>query len=794
MAGEPFDGLAKWIWSAEGCWGKRPSRDPYRVRYFRRVFEVPNADCQLTVHVSADSAYVLWCNGVRVSRGPAKGDLAHQFYETVDLSPHLRQGRNVLAAQVVSYADSWPFPRQGGGVGSVMTAMGAFILDGELCDRQGESLEALHTNRQWRVLADQAYQHEPVALNFAAFVGMGEHFESANYPWGWQEAEYDDGAWEVATEMERGYTVEGQSHAALPYRLLPRIIPPLEERSGERFGRVYGVDEEAAARWQALIAADEPIQIAPHSKVHVGLDAMALTTAYPVLRVRGGKGAQIKLTYGEAQWREGKKSRRDDLTWGSLDGMVDVFRPSGAAETWEPFLWRAFRLMELDIETGDEPLVIESLTSRFTAYPFKLRASFECSDPSLHEIWKICWRTLRLCAHETYEDCPTYEQLQYAGDTYVQALVTYVTAGDADLVRQALRHFSWSRNYEGITASRYPSRAPQIIPFWSLYWILMVHDYYWFTGDLDEVAQHLDGIASVLNWFGNLIGESGLIEKVPYWCVADWSPEWQDRVWGRGVPPGVKEGPSALINCMFAYCLDTATALNLLLSRGQPMTGYPAQAARIRERIDKYFWSDKEGLYFDRPGGPEVSQLTNAWAILCGATRTHQQRAILRRLTDDPVLCRAGLFGLFSVFRALAKAGAYERVYDLFTPWRQMLNLGLTTCAEVLDLERTRSDCHAWSCAPLYEFTTKVLGVQPSAPGFSRVLIRPYPGYLSWARGSVPTPAGDVHVSWSIEGNRFLLEGELPQGVPGEVVAPGGEQATFSGGRFRVETSAPMKS
>jgi len=587
--------------------------------------------------------------------------------------------------------------------------------------------------------------------------------------------------------------VEAQADSALPYRLLPCMIPLLEETEGQRFSRTYGTDEGISGRWQALIESDTPLEIAPDTKVHVGLDASTMTTGYPVLQVRGGAGSEIKLTYGEAQWREGKKGHRDNLNWGTLDGISDTYLPSGNVERWEPFRWRPFRLMELDIATGDEPLTIESLTYRFTAYPFDLRASFEASDPTMNRMWEVSWRTIRLCAHETYESCPTYEQLQYAGDAQLQTVISYLTSGDYRLARQAIHHFNWSRNFEGITASRYPSRVPQIVPFWSLHWILMVHDYYWFTGDIEEIHQHLDAIASVLHWFERLIGDSGLIENVPYRCVADWSPDWLDPKWGRGVPPGIKEGPSALINFLFAYCLDTATALNLIAGRERTITGYRAQASRIRERINDLLWSDQEGLYYDRPGGPEVSQLTNAWAILSGAANMPRTRRILRRLTDDPGLCRAGLFGLFSVFRALAKAGSYERVFDLFTPWRKMLEAGLTTWAETRDLERTRSDCHAWSCAPMYEFTTKVLGIQPSAPGFSRVLIRPFPGYLSWARGSVPTPAGGVEVSWRIEGERFILEGELPPGIPAEIVSPGGEQATVSGGPFRVVTSIPAR-
>ena len=88
-----------WIWSAEGTHAVPPadqaSPSHYQVRYFRRTFAVADpAKSFLAVHVSADSRYVFHCNGVLVGRGPAKGDINHHFYDTYDLTPHLRRGRD----------------------------------------------------------------------------------------------------------------------------------------------------------------------------------------------------------------------------------------------------------------------------------------------------------------------------------------------------------------------------------------------------------------------------------------------------------------------------------------------------------------------------------------------------------------------------------------------------------------------------------------------------------------------------------------------------------------------------
>lgn len=126
-------------------------------------------------------------------------------------------------------------------------------------------------------------------------------------------------------------------------------------------------------------------------------------------------------------------------------------------------------------------LSASSLHGIFVAYPLELAARLESDLPWLAHLWEIDWRGTRLCCVGDLLRHASYEQLQYIGDTRIQAPITLYMGRDDHLVRQAIEHFNLSRIPEGITASRYPSDLGQYIPTFSLVWVAMVHDY-WITG------------------------------------------------------------------------------------------------------------------------------------------------------------------------------------------------------------------------------------------------------------------------------------------------------------------------
>ena len=418
------------------------------------------------VRVSADNRFVLYVNGQRVGDGPARGDLDHWRYERFDLAPLLRAGENLITATVWNWGIFAPVAQ--------ISDRTAFLLESDAA-----GADSISTPDGWQVEIESG--HPPLdrsSVNLQTYFasGPGEQINAALYDWNWQLPSDASPYWvPVASPMRDSmFSSAAKAHSADAtgdnfWGLVPDTLPPMEY-APTTAGQTVRIDflnrgvlnrGPQASDLSAFPAA--PVTVSAGTHVHILLDRKTLTTAYPLLTVSGGQGAQIWLTYSEALYdKNNQKADRDEVGDRAALGLRDSFLPDGGAHrAFQPLWWRTWRYLDLDIETSGDPLTLESLKAAFTAYPFKERASFQSPDEDLKTIWDISWRTARLDAHETYMDTPYYEQLQYIGDTRIQALISYAVADDDRLAVQALQAFDASRIPDGITRSRYPSSLPQ---------------------------------------------------------------------------------------------------------------------------------------------------------------------------------------------------------------------------------------------------------------------------------------------------------------------------------------------
>jgi alpha-L-rhamnosidase len=742
-------------WSAS--WISHPTaplREPI-VLHFRKPIELPAAPQHYIVHVSGDRRFLFYVNGHRIGAGPAASDLPHWGYETFDLAPALHAGRNLLTATV------WNF-----GIYSAISQMSdrtAFLMQGDTAEEA-----AADTNASWSVTEEPGIAVVPRANDGRSdymAAGPGETLDAAKYGWSWQQPDDTSLQWLPASTAMRedfgsdaGQAAPERGVANIPWRLMPDPLPQMTYQE-ESPGTIVRADLGDAA---ASGFPERPLTIPPRTTTQVLLDRKTLTTAYPELIFSGGRGSRVVLTYAEALYdAQLKKGNRNDISGRHAIGFHDVVLPDGSRQhIFEPLWWRTWRYLQIDIETGGQALTLHHLGAHESTYPFEQRALFDSGDADLQRIWEIGWRTARLDAHETYMDTPYYEQLQYIGDTRIQALISYAVTGDDRLARQAITAFANSHIPEGLTQSRYPSSVEQIIPPFSLYWIGMLDDLYWYRPDAQIVTANLQGTRDVLVWFFHYLQPDGLLREPPYWNFVDWVPE------GQKIPTYDAHGESCVLSLELTGALRDAAELERALGDPAVAASYDARLTHLRQGIYEHCWSTQRKLLADTPDRTVFSEHANILGVLYDVIPKSEQQAILRRIVNDQEhLTPASYYFRFYLARALEHAGLGDLYLSSLGPWRELLPMGFSTWPEMPG--DSRSDSHAWSAHPTFDLLTIVGGIHPGTPAFHTVRIAPALGDLKKLTVRYPHPLGEIVAHYQWAGELLKVEILLPEGLEG---------------------------
>jgi hypothetical protein len=432
----------------------------------------------------------------------------------------------------------------------------------------------------------------------------------------------------------------------------------------------------------------QPLEIPAHRSLTLLLDNSVLQTAYPTLTIHGGRDAKIRLTYSEALYdAQGNKGNRNEIEGRRIEGIHDDYVSDGGDHReYQPLWWRTWRYLQIQVTTESTLLKLESMRAWYNAYPLE--------EKELSKLWDTGWRTARLCAHETYMDAPYWEQLQYVGDTRIQALVSYAMSGDSRLARQAVTNIAASITPEGITQSRFPSSLPQFIPTFSLLWVGMLHDYWMYVDDEPLVRQMLPNTRGVIDWYAARLRPDGLLGKVSWWEFGDWTSGYRD-----GVPPQEADGGSTFLTLQFIEAMKNAGELERKYGSEERANHYEAMIRKASEALNRENWDEGTGLYADTPVKTSYSQQANVLAVWLDVAPHDRQAGILRRVLASeksgssgadgrplPPVSQMSYYFRFYLTRALEHTGLDDLYLDQLTPCYDMLRMGVSTWSEHSDL------------------------------------------------------------------------------------------------------------
>ena len=775
-------------WNA--AWIEVPDadRNAFGVYYFRKDIELSSLPETFLIHVSADQRYKLYVNGHLASLGPARNDSKHWNYETLDIAQYLTAGKNVVAAQVWSEGQFKPIANA--------TIRPGFILLGE-----GEA-SVLNTDNSWKCRQDFSYT--PIRQQVPGYyaLGAGEKIDMNSHIGDWLDPDNQLTDWIQAKSYAVGAPHDDSSGTGtyLGHPLVPSSLPQVERY--ER--RLKSVRRDGGLKLPKGWPEKQAVVYIPANKtIDILLDQQELTNGYFNLSFSKGKDAVIEITYAEAMFasrvteanqRGPAKGNRNEIEGKEIIGRNDILISSGKpAQRFSSLDWRTFRYVNLHIETKDEPLEIDDINSTFVGFPFELKASLATEDQELQKMLDIGWRTARLCAIETYTDCPFYEQLQYLGDTRIQALVSLYNTADDRLVRNYLRQADMSRNAEGITMGRAPSETPQYITPYALHYIYALHDYLMYGGDVNFVYDLVPGAEQILHFFLRYTLPDGRVSGLPGWNFSDWC---FNEGWQLGVPQPAKDGATSILDLQLLLAYQMLGDIEQYMGNDFMAKRYKDREVKLADAIKQCYWVEDKGLFANNSDLKQFSQHAQSLAIITGLVRGEDARLLARKTLEDPTLDYCTIYFRFYMHQALAMAGLGDDYLKWLDKWRENIAMGMTTWGETSDVNTTRSDCHAWGASPNIELFRILLGIDSAAPGFKSVRIAPHLGDIRKIGGTMPHPDGMISVSYEVKAGKgrngtstLNVDIQLPASLSGDFIWQGKSYQLHGGDNHLVITN-----
>ncbi len=714
---------------------------------FRSHFTLTSIPREATLYLAGPQSAVVYLNGNEIGRfSQDPNSLSRPVVFNVPLLGLLRVGANVLAVQVHPVQNPSYMPTE------YMLVRGHYLVAKIVPASEGVDREPItYTDGSWRTAMTPAGGWQQPGFDDAAWPQA--------QVLGAMEGNIDDYQWNADGGLYQWPGYSGISPYLRHLALRPvAVIDPVPETA--RFSNLNAITAPTGSNASANFSVDFP----PPSGVGDPSHAPSLVLDFGLelngrlrVQMQADSAARLAIQYGESLEEAVKKPYL-----GILPLLVNPAISAFAQKT-------AFRFVKITFLGGPSGAKFV-FDADAIYYPVDYTGSFESSDPLLNRIWAVGAYTAHLGMQDSIWDAPKRDRGRWMGDLDVSGRVIETAFDDRFLMEDTLRRLN-----------DFPAAAQKDvngIPGYSAMWVMGLKDYYLHTGAKDfllAMAPHLD---SLLERMRHDLDEKHLFSTAGgSWPFVDWSRDLAGptdesrRATGLEYFRGFKDG---------AYLLREA-------GRTEAAIRSEATAEEMREAALKLLINSGTGTFGDR-------WQTNAMAIDSGVAGQPEIEAIRNRIFaqidkgEMPADDVSPYYGSY-ILDAMAQAGDRKGALVFMREWwGGMLAEGATSFWEGYDPRWPKEDFHAnlrsdgsqgyfvslahgWSSGPTAWLTEQILGIQPTAPGFSQMTVRPDLLHLTFARGTESTPHGIVRVDAQIS-KGFDLYLDLPEGIDATVSLP----------------------
>ena len=767
---------------------------------FRKTFQLSRGVRNAQAFISVDSDYELWVNGQFAGWNQYPNWPREKTFNVHEVGRLLKKGENCVAVRVRYRGEDFLTYTKG--------------KPGLLFALMQNDQTQLASDPTWRCRLSKSYRNGrmPLVSRQLDFTLAYDAREEDR----WHRTSYNDAGWQNATPLAGptdGYW-ESLKPRPLPSLSVEEPLPAALIASG--FLTRHKEHKTVAQTMMADGLSTYPLaaHLAYQGEV---IDkrqfALPASTGKPLVIDPPGKGRGIYLIFDLGAELGGLFDLDIDAPAGTIldiahgEHLDDLRVRSAIAERnfadryvcrsgrqqWlQPYRKLGCRYLQLHIPKLTKPIKIYHLTLRPVWYPFADRGQFASSDHTLNAIWQVSRQTLKLCAHEHYEDCPWREQAMYACDSRLQAMYGFYAFGETELPAACWDLLGSGMRDDGLLHLTAPGKYQINIPCFSLHWVSAQWEVYLYGGDARLVPGQYDRICTILDTAlerFTLLGVVANSQEPGHWHLYEWSKnlagDHQAAIGGKTSGPSLE----AVYNLLLLNALRGAVKLGQVLG-DRRATRYDKAQRRIARSFHRVFWDGGQQLYASFRRGNKLSccdQLTQALAVNESVVPSAAQAQRLRKqIAENTELVPAEYPSKLFVYQALLAGGnryAEHVMAEIRFLYGEMLTTGATSLWEsgggAEAFSRAGSLCHAWSSVFSYVSGAHILGIRPLEPGFKRFLVSPLPGDLARAKGVVPTPRGRITVEWENCRHEFRLKLRHPKALVPNLKLPKNKKITL---------------
>lgn len=740
---------------------------------FRQEFTLKKAIKDAELIICSESDYAVWINGAFLNCGQYLDYTDHKTCDLVNTKSLLKAGKNVIC--VLAYyqgEDSSRYIKDDPGLIYLLKAADEVIVsDQDTFFRQSATYKI---GRMPKVTGQIGFTFEYDARNDDNWT---EYDYILNPSWG--KAEKADLA-SVSDRPVKKFRPIEKLHIGdkIKSNLIAQGVFIRKNNGTDVVAEL--VQSDFISPSNDIASADTQNQLTLNVSAASGADGIYLifdlgeeTAGLLSIDIEAASGTILDIAYGEHL-----EDMRVRANVGGRNFANRYICKDGPQKFTHYFLRLAGRYLEVHITPVKDTIKLNHLSICPTVYPVDIKGSFDCSDTLDNKIYETSLRTLSLCMHEHYEDCPWREQSLYAMDARNQALAGYYCFGDYKFAAASLALQGRGMHDDGFLELCSPAKIEITIPSFTFAWVLAVADNYLYSGDISIVKNEYKIIENIIDACSRSITD-GLLpcpQGKRYWHFYDWT----DGLDGcceddcNSFSVVTTNRYDAILNLFYCMVLDAASKLASALGYGNKSNELLQAGKKIKEAANRNFWNEKEGIYktYLLNGSlSHSSEFVQAIAILAGVCSNERADLLRNKLSlkDNGLVKTSISHSLYKFEALLTDKDKYGKiVFQMINEtWGKMLYCGATSFWETQngasDFANAGSLCHGWSGIPPYFYGSYILGIRPIEPGFKKYSFSPINGVFYKAKGIVPTPSGPINILIEQKGNSIDYSLKAPE-------------------------------